>query len=465
MLFLWIIAVGVLVWRLYASYCHFSKVPKQVPWSHGGRFTPYLVTQIARIWNSPTAIGKAYQEYSKKGRICAMALPFSRPEILLPQTHIRWITSQSNNLLSPTPVQHEIIGIKYAFLNSSIEKDFVAYDILRVKLNRHLPKMVPKIMEELATSIDETFGSDTQWKEVQIFLLIRRVLAKLTAWLVVGDALSCDTDLVDNLTKFSSAVIPSAVALSLFPPFLQPVSSRLPSIFNRIYMGRALKVLGPHIEQEIAAVDAGMLEDIQHDNVLTWHIQEALRKKESRDGLADVIACRIFATMFAALESTTLTMTHALFNLCGSDPSQQVWKALEEEGRKVLSTKVDQASVNDLQYADSAIKETLRLHTAIKALSVQVMQPGGLTLQDYKVHLPQGSRVSVSVWGIHHDEDIYPHAYTYDAFRFVQTPQSKDGLESTLVLEDTLQLLRQSYFWRIWRCIMIWRQFMRGLSS
>ncbi|KAL2683077.1 hypothetical protein Neosp_007540 [[Neocosmospora] mangrovei] len=209
MLFLWIFALGVLVWRLYVSYCHFSKVPKEVPWSNGGRFTPYIVTQITGIWNSPTAIGKAYQKYSKKGLICAITLPFSRPEILLPQTHIRWITSQSDNFLSPTPVQHEIIGIKYAFLNSSIEKDFVAYNILRVKLNRHLPKMVPKIMEELATSIDETFGSDTEWKEVQIFLLIRRVLAKLTACQVLkrGYTKCCGTFAIPALptTRFISS--------------------------------------------------------------------------------------------------------------------------------------------------------------------------------------------------------------------------------------------------------------------
>jgi cytochrome P450 len=97
---------------------------------------------------------------------------------------------------------------------------------------------------------------------------------------------------------------------------------------------------------------------------------------------------------------------------------------LEEEGLVAFSSKVDQTSVNGLEHADSAIKETLRLHTAIKALSVQVMQPAGLNLKGFNIHLPQGSRVSLSVWGIHHDEDIYPAAYTYDAFRFVQ---NKDG--------------------------------------
>ncbi|KAM0213586.1 hypothetical protein ACHAQD_009239 [Fusarium lateritium] len=403
MLFFWILILSILAWRLYVSRSHFYKVPKAVPWSNA-RFMPYLLTQISAIWNSPETIGKAYEKYSKNSLICAFTLPFSRPESLLPQTYIRWITSQSDKFLSSTPVQQEIIGIKNAFLNSSIEKDFVAYDILRVKLNRHFPAMVPMLMDELASSVNDTFGSDTEWKEVQAFLLVRRVLTKLTARLVLGGSLNKlpflttgdNKELLENLSKFSSAVIPSAVALSLFPPFFQPISSRLTSIFNRIYMSRALKTIGPQIEERISAVETGNLTVIPQDNVLTWHIEEALRKKEPRKGLADMIVCRVFATMFAALESTTLTMTHALFNLCATS-GDQAWKSLEEEGCSAFSAKVDQASVNGLEYADSAIKKTLRLHTAIKALSVQVMQPAGLDLEGYNIHLPQGLRISVSV--------------------------------------------------------------------
>ncbi|KAM5350905.1 hypothetical protein ACJ41O_003628 [Fusarium nematophilum] len=123
-------------------------------------------------------------------------------------------------------------------------------------------------------------------------------------------------------------------------------------------------------------------------------------------------------------------MTHALFNLCASDPSRQVWEALEEEARRALSTQVDQASVNSLMRADSAVKETLRLHAAIKALSVQVIAPDGMSLKEHGVRLPQGSRVSVSAWGIHHDEDIYPDSHTYDAFRFSRPYENDTAADS-----------------------------------
>ncbi|PNP80422.1 hypothetical protein FNYG_06021 [Fusarium nygamai] len=147
-------------------------------------------------------------------------------------------------------------------------------------------------------------------------------------------------------------------------------------------MSRALKILGPHIEKRIIAIENGILKDLPRDDVLTWHIHEALRKKEPRFEMADVIACRVFAAMFAAMESTTLAMTYALFNVCASDFSTQVWQALEEKALGVFLTNVDQTSLNDLHVADIVIKETLRLNTAIKAFSWRLCMKDGLTIED-----------------------------------------------------------------------------------
>lgn len=119
-----------------------------------------------------------------------IALPFSHPEVLLPRSLIRWMTTQSDKILSPIPVQHEVVGAKYAFLNSSVQKDSTVYDILRVQLNRHLPRMIPRIRDELTNSIDRTFGLDTDWSEVQVYSLVRGVTARITVWLVLGGILS-----------------------------------------------------------------------------------------------------------------------------------------------------------------------------------------------------------------------------------------------------------------------------------
>ena len=50
--------------------------------------------------------------------------------------------------------------------------------------------MVPMLMEELASSVNEAFGSGTEWKEVQAYLLVRRVLLKVTTLMVFGGSFS-----------------------------------------------------------------------------------------------------------------------------------------------------------------------------------------------------------------------------------------------------------------------------------
>ncbi|KAF5605999.1 P450 monooxygenase [Fusarium subglutinans] len=175
-------------------------------------------------------------------------------------------------------------------------------------------------------------------------------------------------------------------------------------------MNRTLKILVPHIEKRLITVENGLLKDLSQDDVLTWHTHEALRKKEPRFEMADVIACRVFATVFAALESTTLTMAYALFKVCASNPSTEVWQALEDQAVGVFSTKADQTSLNGPN---------------------QSTVSGGYAgrwsdNQDRMIQLPRGARLSIAAWGIHHDEDIYADAYAFDPFRFVVS-QKGDG--------------------------------------
>ncbi|QPC69257.1 hypothetical protein HYE68_000009 [Fusarium pseudograminearum] len=160
------------------------------------------------------------------------------------------------------------------------------------------------------------------------------------------------------------------------------------------------------------------------NDVMAWHIEEALRKKESYELMSQLIASRVFATTMAALEAVTLTVAHALFCVASSNSSVQIWRALEEEARHVLHGPINQDSIDKLHFADAAIKEGLRLQTALKALTVQVMHPTGITIKDIGVHQRQGARISVSAWGINRDEYIYPNAYTYDTFRFA--PQRRN---------------------------------------
>jgi cytochrome P450 len=186
-----------------------------------------------------------------------------------------------------------------------------------------------------------------------------------------------------------------------------------------------MKVLVPFVQQQLEIIEKEFSEEkrpVSRQDILTWIIVDALRKKEPKEGLVTRICSRIFVVAFASIETTTLTMTNVLFDLAASDPSLKVWEGLAEEANRMLGSftgrHLDYAGVSGLIRADSSLKEALRLRTSIKALAMQVTSPDGLVLDGSDVKLPMGSRLSISAWGIHHDEDIYANAAMYDAFRF-----------------------------------------------
>ncbi|QPC57846.1 hypothetical protein HYE67_000077 [Fusarium culmorum] len=175
--------------------------------------------------------------------------------------------------------------------------------------------------------------------------------------------------------------MPSAIGINIFPQFMQPIAAHLTCFLNRTYMDRALKVLGPYIEQRIMQIENRISKTQPQNDVMAWLIGEALRKKESCELMSQLIASRVFATTMAALEAVTLT------------------RALEEEARHVLRGPINQDSIDKLHFADAAIKKGLRLQTALKALTVQVMHPTRITIKDIGFHIERAS--AEEGWSIH----------------------------------------------------------------
>lgn len=99
------------------------------------------------------------------------------------------MVSQDDHQLSPVAVQDEIVGVDYSFPGSSVRGDFAVHNVLRAKMNRQLPKMVPVIMEELALRIDQSFGLGNEWREVKSHELVRRIIGRVSARIILGSPL------------------------------------------------------------------------------------------------------------------------------------------------------------------------------------------------------------------------------------------------------------------------------------
>jgi hypothetical protein len=105
--------------------------------------------------------------------------------------------SQDEGQLSPTPVQYEVVAVKYAFVNKEVHGDTAVYQVLRTNMNRQLPKLIPEIMKELATRIDEQFGTSGEWREVPSHDLVRNVIARVSSRIIFGEPL-CESPTIPN---------------------------------------------------------------------------------------------------------------------------------------------------------------------------------------------------------------------------------------------------------------------------
>lgn len=121
---------------------------------------------------------------------------------------------------------------------------------------------------------------------------------------------------------------------------------------------------------------------------------------------------------FAAVETSTTTITNTLYNLFTMAPEENFAKGVQEEALSVLKNVGDHAKKEDvlkLVRTDSAIKEMLRQRTIFVALQRQVIAPNSVTMG--WLHLPAGSRLAISAIGVHNDDDFWADATRYDAFR------------------------------------------------
>jgi cytochrome P450 len=220
--------------------------------------------------------------------------------------------------------------------------------------------------------------------------------------------------------------IPSALVLNAFPDWLKPTASKLTTIVSRIYVERCMRYLNPMFTQRIADAEALKKDPNSRaplpNDLITWAVNDALDRGEAREGLERLLIARLFMVNFAAVETSTATITNTLYDLFTMAPEENFAEAVQGEALSVFKNVGDPPNKEDvlkLVRIDSAIKETLRQRTIFVALQRQVVDPNGVTT-DEGLYLPGGSRLAISAIGVHNDDDYWADATRYDAFRHCQ---------------------------------------------
>ncbi|KAI0292779.1 cytochrome P450 [Russula brevipes] len=301
-------------------------------------------------------------------------------------------------------------------------KDEYHTDVIRSKLTRNIAVTFKEIRDELVNALDDCIPThEDKWVKVPILETVQRVVCCTTNRVFVGVPLCRNRDYQTLNLTYATNVIKYATIISMFPkPFKQCVYCFAlaiePSISNR----QEIEFIRPMVEERFAKMEElGDDWDDKPNDMLMWLMEEAKGVERSLEGLAR----RLLLVNFAAIHSTSLTFTQALYRLLGNP---QYIEPLRQEVEAVIAEEGwTKAGMDKMHKVDSFLKESQRLDgLGSLAMSRLALRPftfsNGMTI-------PAGTLVAIPASAAHTDERTFPNPDEFDGFRFSKLCESDGG--------------------------------------
>ncbi|KAH6915699.1 cytochrome P450 [Coprinopsis sp. MPI-PUGE-AT-0042] len=291
--------------------------------------------------------------------------------------------------------------------------------VVRNQLKRATPQLVPDVYDELVHAFQEYLQppADGGWQSFHMQPILMKVICRASNRTFVGLPLCRDPDYIELNVKYTVEVVTTGAVLRALPTFIRPfVASLLPTVKNRI--DQATKHISPLIRHRREQIELLGDEFERPLDFLMWLIEDAKGEETTEKALSN----RILVLNFAAIHTSTMTFTQALYDLAAHPEyaetlRQEVQSAVSEEGWS-------KGAVDKMQKLDSFIKESQRLRPMANVLMNRVV------MNDYTfgngVTLPKGSTIAVDLTDMHMSPD-YDNAKEFDPWRFykIQTETGK----------------------------------------
>ncbi|KAI9663237.1 MAG: hypothetical protein M1821_008285 [Bathelium mastoideum] len=428
---MWVVVILVLffVASLLRTALRRADLPCSLPWigkTSNGPFSECLAN-LKSYSNFRTWSAESYAKYSQNGRSYIFPNVSGRPKIILPNSKAKWLADITDDVASPAAAHYEMLEGEYAFTSPFLLTSMFHEHILHRNLARHLTGLAPGTWAELSRTFDEKWGSDTvQWKTICVVPNMMHTVARASNRIFVGVPLCRDETYLQHMCNFAQDVTICITLMSFVPRLLRPLIGPLASVPTKLRWSKAKKYTLPVIRKR--------LEDIQRkkrepdwkweapDDYITWHIETAMAEEKAKEMEPEMISRFLLPINFAAIHTSTFTISTTLFNLLSSDPKERYIEQLREEAERVLAEHDGvwtKQALNQMVKTDSAIRESLRLSNfATDGITRKVTAKDGLYNEDEGWTAPHGSYIAVDLYNMQHDPEIYDDPFAYKAFRF-----------------------------------------------
>ncbi|KAJ7730228.1 cytochrome P450 [Mycena maculata] len=322
------------------------------------------------------------------------------------------VGSASDDVLSFYQGAADSIQGKYTVGQEILDNPYHQLTV-RTSLTRNLGRRFPEVRDEIVCSFDEVLSLQGEdWKMVPVLPSIMQIVARTSNRLFVGLPLCRNMEYLVLNIQNTIEVVQRAQRLALFPNFLKPLAA--PFIVTREKrLRQMLKFVGPIIEERIAKEDElGADYPDKPNDVISWLLE--LAKGPGR--IPPPIAARILSINMAAIHTSSMALTHALFDL--TTYPEYVQPMREEAERVIKEEGWTKAALNSMHKIDSFVRESQRLRgNGPVTMLRKVIHPDGFKFSDGVV-IPFGSFLTVSANPVHYDPTIYERADVFDGFRF-----------------------------------------------
>ena len=373
-------------------------------------------------------------QYSKTNRVFVLPNIATGPEVILPMSQMKWLLEQPDHVLNQNEVNVQFLHADRTMLHPNIIRDMVHGRVIRREMTKELDSYADLIVEEIEHSLSLNWGSQPGvWKEVKVYDTMLDVISRISNRVLVGLPLCRNPEYLHSASTFARSVVITAGILNLLPAILRPILSPLILAYDTYHYRQIAKHIYPIVRERMSdfkpGMDYRMPDYSKHHDYIQWALHDAFSNDDPAERTPEMITKRLAVLSFAAIQSSVITITNAIFDIASSPRSVEFQHALREEVREVTSERKGQewkrSSLLSMVRIDSALRESMRLWGFIsRGVMKKVVKAEGVTIPSGH-HLPYGSKVGVTSYGIHHDESVYKEAYTFDAFRFCKAAAEK----------------------------------------
>ncbi|EJF67303.1 cytochrome P450 [Dichomitus squalens LYAD-421 SS1] len=308
------------------------------------------------------------------------------------------------------------------YMHPEVLADHYHVDLIRNTLTRQLNAVLPAIVDEVEVVCGELLPTvEGDIASLPGSKTVLDIVSRIISRAFVGQPLCRNKQYLDAAVSFTIDLVKARIVINLFPERMKWFVSRFitgPSENLRRVMGLLLPVVNERVVQMRQRETKTESTDVPND-ILQWILEEAQGRKEP----LDYVAMRLQLQNFAAIHTSSSSLTHAFFHMLSR---LDIVPVLREEVESALAPEGwTKTALDKMWKLDSLLKESQRF-TGITLLGMIRRAVQDVKLVD-GTYLPRGTLFAFAGQATHTDTTNYDGADEFDPFRFSDVREGGDS--------------------------------------